>query len=239
MNLIFNRTNSKNQRKNYCVIGLGRFGGEIAKILQRENQNILVLDKNEDVIAARGHEFTEVMLLDACNINDLGGIGIADFNEVIVAVSDFEKSITICSNLRELGVKNISAKATTTIHQRILKSMGINKTFIPDIELASRVAYKTIYGLNIDLFRFNSASNKTNIGCFMIEIPVINRLLTQKTIAEIDLIKKYEASIVAIKRPNGEFIVPVKGDDRLNVGDSVFVLTKNKNINQIAMFFKG
>lgn len=238
MNLIFNR-NHKTTPKNYCVIGLGRFGGEIAKILQREKQNLLVIDSNETVISTRGHEFNEVMLLDACNINDLAGIGISDFDQVIVAVTDFERSITICSNLRELGVKNIFAKATTTIHQRILKSMGINKTIIPEIELASRVAYKIIYGLNIDLFNFSSDKTKSNVVCFMIEIPMTNKYLAGKTIANIDLIQQYQASIVAIKRPSGEFIVPVQGNNQINIGDLVFVLTKKKNVNELADYFKG
>lgn len=229
---------SNTKVKNYCVIGLGRFGSQIAKVLQSENQNVLVVDYDENVIASKGHEYKETILLDASNIYDLESIGIADYDEIIVAISNFEKSITICSNLKELGVKNIVAKATTTMHQRILKTMGINYSIIPETETANIVALKSIYGMNVEVIQFKSQIHNRN-NLFIIQLPVKNNKLHDQKISAIQELKQVQASIIAVKKIHGQIVAPVRGDDIIQTGDVVFVLVTKDHIKSISDIFKN
>lgn len=227
---------NETKHKQYCVIGLGRFGTEVAKILQKERQKITVIDYSGEVIKLKGANFGNAQVVDASNANNLSDIAIQEYHTVIVAVSDFEKSITICSNLRELGVKNIIAKASTLIHQRILKAMGITRTIVAEIESATKIAYQTIYGVNVDLFRFDPNSNNK---CFIIEVPVFNQKLWKKTVAEIDAKNKFNFTIIAIKSSKGEVRIPIKGDDIVYRGDVIYVISLIQNIDAINNFFKN
>ncbi|WP_391591943.1 TrkA/KtrA potassium uptake system [[Mycoplasma] cavipharyngis] len=223
--------------KDYCIIGLGRFGTEIARILQKERQNLTILDCDEEVVEQKGEDFSDVQVVDATNIHNLTDIGIKDYDIIVVAVSDFEKSIIICSNLRELGIKNIIAKATNLIHQRILKSMGVSRTIVPDIEIASKVAYQTIYGMNFDLFQFDKTNSKKS---FIIEIPVFASNLWKKTVAEITQQKNnYSYTIIAIKNSKGEIRMPIRGTDVINRGDIVFVISNADNVTEITSIFQN
>ncbi|MDQ0513794.1 trk system potassium uptake protein TrkA [Mycoplasmoides fastidiosum] len=222
--------------KNYCIIGLGRFGYGVAEVLQKEHQNLTIIDFDEEVVELKGKDFSDVQLVDATNIHNLTDIGIKDYDIIIVAVSDFEKSIIICSNLRELGIKNIIAKATNLIHQRILKSMGVSRTIIPDVEIASKVAYQSIYGLNVDLFRFDQADSQKS---FIVEVPVFASSLWKKSVAEItNKFGHRQFTIIAIKNSKGEIRMPIRGTDIINRGDIVFLISVVTNISSIIDVFQ-
>jgi trk system potassium uptake protein TrkA len=143
-------------KNDYCVIGLGRFGTEVASQLNKMGGNVMVIDKNPDLIqkAAKIHELAIVS--DAGDINSLVETGIAGVGTVIVAVSNIESSIMICANLRELGVKDIIAKAVNNVHKRVLKTMGVPRVVIPEIEIADRIAFQALFNIGVDIVNIGS-----------------------------------------------------------------------------------
>jgi trk system potassium uptake protein TrkA len=143
-------------KNDYCIIGLGRFGSEVATQLNKMGKNVMVIDKNPNLVqkASKIHELA--IVCDASDINSLAETGITGINTVIVAVSNIESSIMICANLRELGLKDIIAKAINNVHKRVLKTMGISRVVIPEIEIADRIAFQALFNVGVDIVNIGS-----------------------------------------------------------------------------------
>jgi trk system potassium uptake protein TrkA len=138
-------------KKDYCVIGLGRFGTEVALQLHKLNKNVMVMDIDKTLVQKAAKIYELAVVCDASDINSLAESGVANVSTIIVAVSNIESSIMICANLRELGHKDIVAKAINNVHKRVLKTMGIPRVVIPEIEIADRVAFQSIFNVGVDI----------------------------------------------------------------------------------------
>jgi trk system potassium uptake protein TrkA len=143
-------------KNDYCIIGLGRFGVEVAYQLNRMGKNVMVIDKNPNLVqtASKIHELA--IACDASDINSLAETGITGVNTVVVAISNIESSIMVCANLRELGLKDIIAKAINNVHKRVLKTMGISRVVIPEIEIADRIAFQALFNIGVDIVNIGS-----------------------------------------------------------------------------------
>jgi trk system potassium uptake protein TrkA len=139
------------KKNDYCIIGLGRFGNEVALQLHRMGKNIMILDQNKDAIQKASKIFDLAIVCDASDINSLSETGITNVNSIIVAIDDVETSIMICANLRELGLKDVIARADNPVHKRILKTMGIGRVVIPEIEIADKVALQSLFNVGVDV----------------------------------------------------------------------------------------
>ncbi|AGX89050.1 potassium channel family protein [Mycoplasma parvum] len=225
-----------NLRRDYCLIGLSKFNYEIAKILMKEEQGVTILDKNNEIINSLGEEFTESKNCDAMNIKELEDADIKNFDYVIVGIDNVEKSISICSNLRELGVVRILAKAQDEIHKRILKLMGIVHSVIPELCIAENLAYQTMFDLEIERLPFDKEDTESDI--FSTRLTVYNSNLWDKKVGSLLFLKEYNASIVSIKRmKGGSIIIPVKDEDKLERSDTVILVTKKESIAKLKEAF--
>ncbi|KMZ96300.1 hypothetical protein PVNG_02438 [Plasmodium vivax North Korean] len=142
-------------KRDYCLIGFSEFNSEIARILLREKQGITILDSNEEVINAIGSNFSNAIKCNAMELKDLEDAGIQDFDYVIVGIGDVEESISICSNLKELGVKRIFAKAKNELHMRILRLIGVSNSIISEIYGLENLAYQTMFDIEVERLAFS------------------------------------------------------------------------------------
>jgi trk system potassium uptake protein TrkA len=143
-------------KNDYCVIGLGRFGAEVASQLNKMGKNVMVIDNDPNLIQKAGKIHELAIVSDASDIHSLAETGITSVGTIIVAVSNIESSIMICANLRELGLKDIIAKAINNVHKRVLKTMGISRVVIPEIEIADRIAFQALFNIGIDIVNIGS-----------------------------------------------------------------------------------
>ncbi|KAB0295835.1 TrkA family potassium uptake protein, partial [Klebsiella pneumoniae] len=88
---------------------------------------VLILDKNKEKINLEAKRFDFAIHLDATDIMSLADVAINNFDTVILSVSSIEESIIIATNLRELKVKNIIARAKNDVHKRVLKTFGVKE----------------------------------------------------------------------------------------------------------------
>ncbi|GHU31814.1 hypothetical protein FACS1894166_03960 [Bacilli bacterium] len=138
-------------KNSYCVIGLGRFGTEVALQLHKMGKDVMVIDVNADAVKKASKIYEIAVECDSTDINSLSETSITSVSTVIVAISDIEVSIMVCANLRELGLKDIIAKATNNVHKRVLKTMGIARVVIPEIEIADRIAFQALFNVGVDI----------------------------------------------------------------------------------------
>jgi len=216
-------------KNDYCVIGLGRFGSEVAHVLKENGKNVMVIDRNEDLIQKAAKTYEIAINCDASDINSLAETGVINVRTTIVAISSIEESLMVCANLRELGVKDIIAKASNKIHKRVLKTMGIAHVVIPEIEIADKIAMQALYNIGADIVSFGS-------GFSWIKLTVSNKDIVGKKLADLDIRKKYEATVILVQH-QGEMIFPPTSETTFNIGDVVTIMCRVEKLKAIVKLF--
>lgn len=127
--------------RNFAVIGLGTFGGTLARDLQRFGNNVIGIDVDERHVAPYADDLTQALILDARDDVALREAGIDTVDVGIVAIgTDIEASVLATINLKTIGVETIWAKATSKNHHRILSKLGVDRVVHPEREIGQHVA---------------------------------------------------------------------------------------------------
>ena len=90
------------------MIGLGRFGYSVAETLIKKGFEVLAIDIDEAKIEAEKPEDAESLVQAVVSIGE-----------------NIEASILIVMTLKELGVKEIIAKAVTPTQGKVLQNLGV------------------------------------------------------------------------------------------------------------------
>ena len=91
--------------KSYFIVGLGRFGSEVARRLYELGCEVLVIDKSNELVQQISNEVTQAVVGDARDKEVLKALGAAEFDCAIVAIGNsLGDSVLATMNLKELGV---------------------------------------------------------------------------------------------------------------------------------------
>ena len=127
--------------KSYVVIGLGRFGTELATRLYARGEEVMVIDTNDQLIDKIADKVTRAVAADARDLDVLTKLGVENFEHAVVAVgSDLASSALITMNLKSLNVPYILCKAHDDTYREILERLGADKVIIPEREVADKLA---------------------------------------------------------------------------------------------------
>jgi len=211
-------------KKQFAVIGLGRFGGSICRELAEQGMEVLAMDKNEDRVNEFASIATHAVIADTTDENILKSLGIRNFDHVIVAIGeDIQSSILTTLMLKEIGVNHITVKAQNDYHEKVLLKIGADYVVHPERDMGRRIAH---YIVSNNILDYLELSDEYSI----VEIKV-NDLLAGKSLMELDVRAKYGLNIVAIKR-GPEIIVSPQADDPLKKDDILIVIGADSDINR-------
>ncbi|MGN0026287.1 MAG: potassium channel family protein, partial [Clostridium sp.] len=128
--------------KQFVIIGLGRFGASIAKTLYSLGNDVLAIDKDEDIVQEIADSVTHAVQLDATDENALRSLGIRNFDVAVVTIGDnIQSSIMATLLVKELGVKYIIAKGHSDLHAKVLYKIGADRVVLPEKDMGIRVAH--------------------------------------------------------------------------------------------------
>lgn len=127
--------------KSYIVVGMGRFGSEVARRLCQLGCEVLAVDQDADLIQNVSNDVTHAVVADGRDIGVLRALGAGDFDCAVVAIGgSLADSVLVTVNLKELGVPKIVCKAHDDTHRQVLKKLGADQIVIPEQEQAYRLA---------------------------------------------------------------------------------------------------
>lgn len=196
------------------MLGLGRFGGAVAKELVRLGVEVLGVDASQELVQEFADDLTHVLQADTTNEETLRQLGAADFGIAVVGIgTDIEASILTTAALSTIGVKTIWAKAVSAPHGAILERVGADRVVFPEHEMGQRVAH-LVGGRIIDWFQLDSEFA-------MVETQVPTEAIG-RTLAEAGLRARYGVTVVCIK-PVGEGFTYATADTVLCEGDVLVV----------------
>jgi len=215
----------KRKPKSILVIGMGRFGRNLAMKMQELGNSVMVVDIKEQLEQDISYLFNDYMIGDCTNENVLGNIGVENFDVCFVTIGkNFEASIVITSLLKTFGAKYIVTKTDRDIQEDVLKKVGADYVVYPDRELAEKLAVR-YSSSNI----FDYIDLPGDYSIYEIAVP---KAWIGKKIVTLDVRRKYEINILAIK--NNTNLQPVPGSDYTFVeGDEIIVMAKEKDVFQI------
>lgn len=214
--------------KQFVVIGLGSFGMSLAKTLYEMGNDVLVIDKDEELVQSMAGLVTHAVRADATDENVLKSLGVKNFDVAIVAIGkNMESSIMITMLVKEMGVKYVIAKAHNELHARVLYKVGADRVVMPEKDMGIRVA-RNIFSSNLlDLIEFSKDYSIAEI------LPIEEWF--HKTLKEIRMRERYGLNVIAAKKMNDEIIVSPGPDYVVDEGDILAVCGKNVDIKKFGI----
>lgn len=127
--------------KSYIVIGLGRFGSEVACRLHELGCEVLAVDTNDESVQHISNEVTHAVVADARDKEVLRALGASKFDCAIIAIGgSLADSVLATMNVKELGIAKVVCKAHDETHRQVLLKLGADQVVIPEQEHAARLA---------------------------------------------------------------------------------------------------
>lgn len=213
--------------KRFAVIGVGKFGFFLAKTLQQDGHDVVVIDRDREQINRINPFCSHGVVADATNKEVISGLGLAEKDAVIISTGeDMAASVLMTMYVKELGVENIIVKAVSEDHARILEKVGATRVIFPEKDTAIKAAKS----LSIpNLTDFIPISEEFVI----VEIAPPPAFLG-KSIRDLDLRNKYRLQVVAIKEgePPKFHLVP-SPDHVIKSSDRLAVVGKHDDINKV------
>lgn len=211
--------------KSYVVVGLGRFGSEVARQLYRCGCEVLAVDLKSELIQQISPDVTHAAVGDSRDKEVLRMLGVGEFDCAIVAIGDdLAASVLVTMNMKELGVPYLVCKAHDDIHRRVLEKLGADRVVIPEQENAARLA-KSLSSPN--LLDYIELSEDYSI----IELPA-PRSWEGKNLKELNVRAKLGVNILAVRR-EGKMDVSPAADFTFQSGDIVVVLGDTKALDAV------
>lgn len=126
----------------FCVIGLGRFGYQVATTLADNGMEVLAVDSSETLVNTIRDRVSQAICIDAASEDALRSIGIESMDVVIVAMGeDFTQSILITALAKQhFGIPRVITRSIEAIHKEILMLVGADQVILPEQEIGTRLA---------------------------------------------------------------------------------------------------
>lgn len=217
------------KRKQFAVIGLGRFGQSVCRTLHDLGHDVLALDQSEELtrdVHAQGIA-THVVQADSTEIQALREVDIQDYDAVVVAIgSDLEASVLTVLNLLDLGVTQIVAKASYDRHGQVLERVGGSAIHVvyPERQMGERIA-NSIAGADI----LETIELSKDYSITEIHPP---RAWIGKSLADVQLRPRYGVTVIAIKS-GGDLKVSPAGTECFHEGDVITIVGPNAQLDEL------
>jgi len=179
--------------RRFLVIGLGRFGSALAEALAQAGGEIIAVDERMELVEAVKDKVAYAAQLDSMEIESIKAIGAKDVDVAIIAIGeDFEASVLTTAVLKELGVKEIIARASTDREKKILELVGATKAISIEAEMGKRLARALVAPSVLEYIELSE-------GYSMIQWEVDDRFVG-KSLAEVGLRSKWGLNLVGTRQ---------------------------------------
>jgi len=210
--------------KSILLIGLGRFGINVAEKLMEMKHEVMAVDIDENLVNDALPLVTDAQIGDSTDVDYLSSLGVDNFDVCIVAIrNSFQNSLETTSLLKELGAKKVVSCATNDVHEKFLLRNGADAVVYPEKQLAFWTAIR--YTTN-NIFDYIKIDDEYSI--FEVAIP---DSWAGKTVGQLAVRQKHGINIMAIKSGN-KLDVTISADTVLTKEERILVLGSVKAVRK-------
>ena len=215
-------------KKTFMVIGLGRFGSCVARVLVNNKCDIIAIDKNEKSVRDLSKIVNNCVIADSTSLSVLSDLDANKVDHAVVAIgNNLQASILTVINLKKLGVKKITVRADDITYKEVFEALGATDVIVPEessaLSLGNQIMSDTVldyYGVSDDYA--------------MVKV-IVGKSFVPKNLIELNLRSLFDVNIVGITR-DGKFFIP-RGTDSINPKDVVVVVGTRGKIAKLDDFF--
>lgn len=212
-------------KKQFIVIGLGRFGTSVAETLYALGNDVLAVDIDEERVQSIADRVTHAVQVDANDEASLRALGIGNFDVAIISIgSDIQANILSTLLVKEMNVKHIITKANNAMHAKVLYKIGANRVIFPERDMGIRVAHNLCSSSILDYIELSPD--------FSIAEIVTPNDWVGSSLKELDLRVRFGINVVAIKRDNDINVSP-GADEVITEGDIIVAIGGTTELNSI------
>jgi trk system potassium uptake protein TrkA len=216
-------------KKQFAVIGMGRFGTSVAKTLSGLGYEVLAIDSSEQRTQEVSHTVTHVVQADSTDEEALRALGLRNFDVVVIAIGqDIQSSILTTITVKELGVPMVIVKAQNELHGKVLKKVGADKVIYPERDMGQRVAHHLISSNIIDYIELSEDHS-------IVEIKATKAMIG-KDLRQLDIRARYGCNVMAVKTGARMNIAP-SAEDSIKEDDILVVVGKNDDLKNFERTF--
>lgn len=205
-------------KKEFAVIGLGRFGGSIVNELRELDVDVLAIDVDAERVKEFQDIATKSVIANTTDEQVLKDLGLRNFDHVVVAIGDnIQSSILTTLLLKDMDVKKVTVKAQSPYHARVLEKIGADFVVHPERDMGRRIAHKLVSNSVLDYLELG--------GEYSVVEYLANEKMINRSILDLDIRAEYGISILAIKRDDDIIVSPdpavkiLAGDVLISIGD--------------------
>lgn len=227
-------------KRQFAVIGLGRFGYSVAEELVKKGSEVLAIDRDDTKVQGISDLATFAVQCDATDERALKAVSIQNVDVAVVSIGEnIEASILIVQTLKEMGIKSIIAKAVTNTHGRILTNLGVNEVIYPERDAAIRLAHRLVSPNVLEYLELAP-------GYSIEEVTIPDRLAGLR-LQEAQLGEQYRLNVIGIKKQVTRMVkgrmmkdeifnfTPAR-EDVIEKGDVLVVIGKEEDLDRFCNF---
>lgn len=216
----------KTEKKQYIVIGLGRFGRSVAKQLEINGCQVLAIDREEKNVNYVADFVTRAVCMDITDEEAVNELGLSNFDGAVISIGhNLDAAILSAMWAKEQGVKKVIAKAYDETQGKILTKVGADEIVYPEREMGIEIAKNLAFGNFLDTVDLTEEYS-------IADIPLPAEW-EGKNLKELNLRKKYNVNVIAVKRNNKLEVTP-PADRAFVKGDMVVLLGTNEVLRKLS-----
>ncbi|MDO7908868.1 TrkA family potassium uptake protein [Paenibacillus sp. JX-17] len=216
-------------KKQFAIIGMGRFGSSVANALSEMGFDVLAIDSSEQRTQEVANIVTHAVSADSTDEEALRALGIRNFDVVVVAIGEnIQASILTTLILKDLGIPVLVVKAQNELHGKVLQKIGADKVIYPERDMGLRVAHHLTSPNILDYIELSAEYS-------ILEIEA-SRSIIGKSLKELDVRARYGCNVMAIRRGESMNISP-DADEPIADHDVLVIVGHKNDLTKLELAF--
>ncbi|SDX48982.1 TrkA family potassium uptake protein [Paenibacillus sp. PDC88] len=216
-------------KKQYAVIGMGRFGSSVAYALSEMGFDVLAIDRDEHRIQDISNVVTHAVSADSTDEEALRAIGIRNFDVVVVAIGeDIQASILTTLILKDMGIQSLIVKAKSELHGKVLSKIGADKVVYPERDMGMRVAHHLASPNILDYIELSEEYS-------ILEMKASSNIIGQNLL-QLNIRARYGCNVIAIRKGTEMNISP-DASDQIQPEDVLIIVGHKDDLTKLELAY--
>ena len=220
-------------KNHFIICGYGRIGQVLCRHLQRTPHDLVVIEKNPDLIPVMDEDGVLYVAGDAADEANLLRAGVTRAGGLVAALATDTDNVFLVLSARQLAPDlNITARAGRQGSKNKLRAAGANSVESPYEMGAASMAQRIIRPTVTNFLDLAFAHTRKDV--LMEEIPVSeNSRLINVSLKDSGIRQDFNLIIIAIKKPDGTMLFNPSFEAAFKPADTVIAVGEEDNLQKL------